>query len=70
MLPFDLSLTLMNTPLVRLDGVEHRVLVDTECSRSIAHVSCCEKWNQGAVGMITEWGGVAVRGKKHRAPPA
>ena len=33
-------------------GVQRRVLVDTGCSRSIAHVSCCEKWKKNPVGMI------------------
>ena len=33
--------------------------MDTGCSRSIVHVSCCEKWKKNPVGMITisgeEW---------------
>ncbi|MPC72747.1 hypothetical protein E2C01_067060 [Portunus trituberculatus] len=45
--------------VVRVDGVQRRVLVDTGCSRSIAHVSCCKAWKEGGVNMVTisceEW---------------
>ncbi|KAG0699088.1 hypothetical protein GWK47_025903 [Chionoecetes opilio] len=29
------------------------MLVDTGCSRSIAHVSCCKAWKKGIVSMTT-----------------
>ena len=39
--------------IVSVEGVRHRVLVDTGCSRSVVHVSCCKAWTKGAVDMVT-----------------
>ncbi|MPC58730.1 uncharacterized protein LOC123504848 [Portunus trituberculatus] len=45
--------------VVRVDGVQRLVLVDTGCSRSIAYVLCCKAWEEGGVSMVTisseEW---------------
>lgn len=39
--------------MLSVEGVRRRVLVDTGCSRSIVHVSCCKAWTKGAVDMVT-----------------
>ena len=39
--------------IVSVEGVRHRVLVDTGCSLSVVHVSCCKAWTKGAVDMVT-----------------
>ncbi|KAK8374447.1 hypothetical protein O3P69_012045 [Scylla paramamosain] len=39
--------------MVSVEGVHRRVLVDTGCSRSIVHVSCCRVWTKGAIDMVT-----------------
>ena len=45
--------------VVSVEGVLCRALVNTGCSCSIAHVSCCKRWKKGAVRMVTvsgeEW---------------
>ena len=41
---------------VSVEGVQRRVLVDTGCSRSIAHVSCCKTWTKDSISMLTESG--------------
>lgn len=45
--------------VVSVEGVQRRVLVDTGCSHSIAHISCCKEWRKSAVNMVTvsgeEW---------------
>lgn len=44
---------------VSVEGVSQRALVDSGCSRSVAHISCCNGWRKGAVNMLTvsgeEW---------------
>uniref|UniRef100_A0A5S6QIM8 Peptidase A2 domain-containing protein n=1 Tax=Trichuris muris TaxID=70415 RepID=A0A5S6QIM8_TRIMR len=46
-------------PTVRLvvDNVERSALVDTGCTRCIAHVSCCRRWHRRTVGMTALNGG-------------
>uniref|UniRef100_A0A5S6QNQ5 Reverse transcriptase domain-containing protein n=1 Tax=Trichuris muris TaxID=70415 RepID=A0A5S6QNQ5_TRIMR len=46
-------------PTVRIavDGVERSALVDTGCTRCIAHVSCCRRWRGRTVGMTALNGG-------------
>ena len=45
--------------VVSVGGVQRCVLVDSGCSMSIAHVSCCEEWSKDLVSMVTvsgeEW---------------
>ena len=38
---------------VWLDGNRHKVLVNTGCSRCVAHVSCCKKWRKEDVAILT-----------------
>ncbi|KFD48847.1 hypothetical protein M513_10210 [Trichuris suis] len=47
---------------MRVDGIERRVLVDTGCTRCIAHESCCRRWRKQLVGMIALNGG-ALQGQ-------
>ncbi|XP_066985023.1 uncharacterized protein [Macrobrachium rosenbergii] len=56
--PNPLSKVLPSTVL-SVEGLPCCVLVDTGCSQSIAHVSCCKAWNKCAVSKVTvsgqEW---------------
>ncbi|KAK4319771.1 hypothetical protein Pmani_009323 [Petrolisthes manimaculis] len=36
-----------------MDGTRHSALVDTGCSRCVAHVSCCKKWRKENVTILT-----------------
>ena len=38
---------------VWLDRNWHRVLVDTGCSRCVAHISCCKNWRKEDVSILT-----------------
>lgn len=40
------------TTVVTLNGDKHSVLVDTGCSRCVAHVSCCKNWKKEAVSIL------------------
>ena len=42
--------------VLEVDGVLRRVLVDTGCSRSVAHVSWCKTWTKSAVCLVTASG--------------
>ncbi|MPC78693.1 hypothetical protein E2C01_073187 [Portunus trituberculatus] len=39
--------------IVYVDGVKCRASVDTSCSRSIVHVSCCKTWKKHTINMLT-----------------
>ena len=43
----------LSSAVLRVGGVQHRVLVDTGCSRCVAHVSCCSMWTKSALYLIT-----------------
>ena len=36
-----------------VDGVKRTVLIDTGCSMSIVHVSCCSRWSEKNVDLMT-----------------
>ena len=42
--------------VMKVNGTWRRVLVDTGCSRSVAHVSCCETWTKSEVCLVTASG--------------
>ncbi|MPC69614.1 hypothetical protein E2C01_063844 [Portunus trituberculatus] len=48
--------------IVSVKGVRHRVLVDTGCSQSVVHVSCCKAWMKGAIDMVTPLGFMVILG--------
>ena len=41
-------------PVKRLsvDGVEHEVMIDTGCTRSLIHQSACKEWKHSAINMV------------------
>lgn len=39
--------------VLKVEGTERRVLVDTGCSRSIANISCCKSWTRKDVDLVT-----------------
>lgn len=38
---------------VTVDGVKRSVLIDTGCSVSIVHMSCCLRWSEKKVDLLT-----------------
>uniref|UniRef100_A0A5S6QEW3 RNase H domain-containing protein n=1 Tax=Trichuris muris TaxID=70415 RepID=A0A5S6QEW3_TRIMR len=38
---------------MEVDGVPRRVLIDTGCTRCIAHASCCRKWRKQRIDVTT-----------------
>ena len=42
-------------PVKRLsvDGVEHEVMIDTGCTRSLIHQSACKEWKHSVINMVT-----------------
>lgn len=38
---------------VTIDGVKRSVLIDTGCSMSIVHLSCCSHWSEKKVDLLT-----------------
>ncbi|KFD62362.1 hypothetical protein M514_25485 [Trichuris suis] len=51
-LPSQTMIGALPTVQVEVDGVERNVLVDTGCSKCVAHVSCCASWRKSPASII------------------